>query len=104
MGVSATTSSDTLWSDSNYGPDTFIAAPGVGITAGEPGGGTTSVTGTSASAAVVAGAAAALKEVDGQASNALIDGRLARTASPAQTQNETGNGRLDLACWPQLIN
>src|SRR5439155_15371738 len=54
-GVSATDSSDALWSGSNYGGDTLIAAPGVGITADAVGSGTTSITGTSASAAYVAG-------------------------------------------------
>jgi thermitase len=61
VGVSATDSADALWSGSNYGQATFVAAPGVGITADTPAGATTSVTGTSAAAALVAGAAALLK-------------------------------------------
>ncbi len=59
VGVSATNESDALSSSSNYGADTFLAAPGVGIVTDAAGGGITSVTGTSASAAVVAGAAGA---------------------------------------------
>src|SRR5207302_7474833 len=54
IGVSATDSRDRLWSGSNYGANTFIAAPGVGILTDAVGGGTTSVTGTSAAAAIVA--------------------------------------------------
>src|SRR5206468_2786847 len=95
--VSATDQSDTLWGSSNHGADTFIAAPGVGVTADDTGGGTTSVTGTSASAAMVAGAAALLKANDPSASNPVIDGRLARNADPAGTASETGNGRLNVA-------
>src|SRR5205809_4566 len=97
IGVSATDSSDSLWSGSNYGADTFIAAPGVGITADAPGDATTSITGTSASAAFVAGAAALLVANDPTASNAVVVGRLARNADSAATQEQTGNGRLNLA-------
>src|SRR5439155_4053926 len=96
MGVSATDSTDSLWSSSNYGPDAFIAAPGVGITADAVGGGTRSVTGTSASAAFVAGAAALLMANDPSAWNAVVVGRLARNADPAGTPEQTGNGRLNL--------
>ncbi|TMK84536.1 MAG: hypothetical protein E6G46_00380, partial [Actinobacteria bacterium] len=84
IGVSATNSSDELWSGSNYGPDTFLAAPGVDIAA-DSGSGTQFVTGTSASAAIVAGAAALLKANDPSASNGVIVGRLARTADAAAT-------------------
>ena len=59
VGVAATNQDDTLWSGSNSGAAAFISAPGVGITANDASG-TTSVTGTSASAAIVAGAAALL--------------------------------------------
>ncbi|HEY3208338.1 MAG TPA: S8 family serine peptidase, partial [Actinomycetota bacterium] len=97
VGVSATDSSDALWSGSNYGADAFLGAPGVGISADAPGSGTTSVTGTSAAAAIVAGAAALLKANDSSASPAVIAGRLARNADPAGTPDQTGNGRLNLA-------
>ena len=56
MGVSATEQDDTLWSGSNRSTDTFIAAPGVGIATSVG-----SITGTSASAAIVAGALATTK-------------------------------------------
>src|SRR3990172_279428 len=83
VGVSATDQSDALASWSNSGADTFIAAPGVGISAADTVGGTTSVTGTSAAAANVAGAATLLMANDPFASNAVIVGRLARNADPA---------------------
>ena len=92
VGVSATDENDALWSGSNFGTHTFIAAPGVGIASADG-----SVTGTSASAAIVAGAAALLRAVDGSASNGVIVGRLARTADAAGTAAQTGNGRLNLA-------
>ena len=97
VGVSATNSSDALWSGSNYGADTFLAAPGVAIKADAVGGGTTSITGTSASAAMVAGAAAVLKSNDPAATNDVVVGRLARNADAAGTADQTGNGRLNLA-------
>src|SRR5439155_7710073 len=83
VGISATDQNDALWGSSNSGADTFIAAPGVGITADDPAGGTTSVSGTSASAAIVAATAALLKANDAGASNAVITGRLARHADAA---------------------
>ncbi|MDQ4132696.1 MAG: Ig-like domain-containing protein, partial [Actinomycetota bacterium] len=96
VGVSATDQNDALWSGSNHGTDTFIAAPGVGILADTRDGGTATVTGTSASSAVVAGAAALLRANDPGASNGTIVGRLGRTADPAGTADETGNGRVNL--------
>ena len=96
VGVSATDESDALWGGSNYGADTFIGAPGVRIEADAVGGGTTSVTGTSASAAIVAGAGALLEAADPSASNDTIVDRLATSADPAGTSDETGNGRLNI--------
>src|SRR4029078_8922983 len=58
VGVSNTDQSDALNASSKYGVDTLLAAPGNGILTLVPGGGTNSITGTSASAAEVAGAAA----------------------------------------------
>ena len=97
VGVSNTDQSDTLNASSNYGADTFLAAPGTDILTVVPGGGTTSVTGTSASAAHVAAAAALLRAADGSLTNGVIVGRLARTADAAGTVAQTGNGRLNLA-------
>src|SRR2546425_1538838 len=53
--------------------------------------------GTSASAAIVAGAVAFMKAVDPTLSNGVIVGRLARMADPAGTQIQTGNGRINMA-------
>src|SRR3954462_2093409 len=96
MGVSATDSSDALWSSSRSGRDAFIAAPGVSVLADAVGGGTVSVSGTSASAAMVAGAAALLKANDSSATSGVIVGRLARNADAAGTVADTGNGRLNV--------
>ncbi|HET7488444.1 MAG TPA: MBG domain-containing protein, partial [Acidimicrobiales bacterium] len=97
VGVSATDSADAFWTGSNAGTDAFLAAPGVNVVADSPGGGTAPVTGTSASAAVVAGAAALLTAADPAATPGTVVGRLARTAAPVGTRAQTGNGRVDLA-------
>ncbi|TMD34631.1 MAG: peptidase S8, partial [Chloroflexi bacterium] len=91
VGVSATDQNDALWSGSNYGADTFIAAPGVSIPTTEPGGTYISISGTSASSAMVAGVAAFERAADPAASNAVIVGRLAQDADPAGTAQQTGN-------------
>ncbi len=97
IGVSNTDQADALNASSNYGVDTFLAAPGTDILTLAAGGGTTSVTGTSASSAEVAAAAALLRANDPSASNGVIVSRLARTADAAGTADQTGNGRLNLA-------
>ena len=97
IGVSNTDRADELAATSNHGADTFLGAPGTDIATLLAGGGTTSVTGTSASSAEVAGAAALLRAIDPGASNGTIVGRLARSAADVGTRSETGNGRLDLA-------
>ncbi len=74
--------------------DTFLGAPGTGIVTLAAGGGVTTVTGTSASAAEVSAAAALLRAVDPGASNGVIVGRLGRSAEAAGTVEQTGNGRL----------
>ena len=104
IGVASTNESDRLATDSNHGPATFLAAPGVGIlttAAGADGDPLTddeyrTVSGTSAAAAEVAGAAGVLRALDAGASNAVIVGRLARSAAAVGTRDEAGNGRLDL--------
>ncbi|HEX9044701.1 MAG TPA: S8 family serine peptidase, partial [Candidatus Limnocylindrales bacterium] len=97
IGVSATDSSDALASFSNSGADTFLGAPGVSISTTAAGGGYTSVSGTSASAAIVAGAAGLLRAVDPSASNGVVVQRLGESADPAGTSSDTGNGRLNLS-------
>jgi hypothetical protein len=95
IGVAATDRSHALWTKSNRGVATFLSAPGVDVIAGKQGGGTQTVSGTSASAAMVAGAAAVLKANDADLTNATIAGRLARGAQKAD--DTAGHGRLDLA-------
>jgi hypothetical protein len=92
VGVSATQQDDTVWASSNTGADVFLAAPGVGIATSSG-----SVTGTSAAAAEVAGAAALIKANDPAASNGVIVHRLAANADPVGDQQTAGNGRLNLA-------
>ena len=97
IGVSSTDRSDHLAPGSNDGSDTFLAAPGVDILTTSADGGYETVSGTSAAAAEVAGAAGLMRAHDPSASNGVIVARLARDAAPAGTTVETGNGRLDLA-------
>ena len=96
IGVSSTDFMDSLDLSSNYGADTFLAAPGAGIETTAAGSGYATISGTSAAAAEVAGAAALLKANDSSASNGTIVGRLARSADAAGTSDQTGNGRLNL--------
>ncbi|HXG77022.1 MAG TPA: S8 family serine peptidase, partial [Gaiellaceae bacterium] len=96
IGVSNTDESDALDSSSNYGQAVFLGAPGTSIATTQRGGGYASITGTSAAAAHVAGAAALIKAASG-ASNGVIVGRLARNAEAVGTREQTGNGRLNLA-------
>jgi len=95
IGVSNTDRSDALEGSSNYGQAVFLGAPGTGIATTAVGGGYTSITGTSASAAEVAGAAALLRAAYG-ASNGVVVSRLAKNAEPAGSPQQTGNGRLNL--------
>jgi YVTN family beta-propeller protein len=104
MGIASTDRADQLAADSNHGPQTFLAAPGVEILTTAAGADTDPstddeyrlVSGTSMAAAAVAASASVLRALDANAPNAVIVGRLARSAAPAGTAEETGNGRLDL--------
>ena len=97
IGVTSTNREDRLAPGANSGPAAFMAAPGVDILTTDAGGGYETISGTSAAAAEVAGAAGLLRAFDPGASNGVIVGRLARSAAPADTADRTGNGRLDLA-------
>jgi subtilisin family serine protease len=97
VGVSATDQDDNLASTSNFGPSVFLAAPGVGILGTYPDNRYVTWSGTSASAAIVAGTAALMRTVDPSLSNGIIVNRLARSADPAGTQDQTGNGRVNVA-------
>jgi hypothetical protein len=96
MGVSGTDQNDALASESNFGVDTFVAAPSEDVLTTDAGGGYRAISGTSASAAIVAGVAAFERALDGSLSNGAIDGRIARNAAPAGTTDQTGNGRVDM--------
>ncbi|TMK79414.1 MAG: hypothetical protein E6G45_03635, partial [Actinobacteria bacterium] len=97
VGVSNTDFMDSLDLTSNYGIDTFLAAPGVGIETTAAGGGYATISGTSAAAAEVAGAAALMRASSVDATNGVVVGRLARNADAAGSTEQTGNGRLNLA-------
>ena len=97
IGVSSTDQSDNFVSFSNYGQDVFLAAPGVDIETIDTSNSFTSISGTSSSAAIVAGVAAFMRAVEPDLSNGTIVGRLARNADPAGTQAQTGNGRVNMS-------
>ena len=97
IGVSATDQYDVLAPTSNFGPSIFMAAPGVDIVSTYKNGAYIAWSGSSASAAFVAGAAAFMRAMDPSLTNGAVVGRLARNADPAGTQDETGNGRLQMA-------
>ena len=97
VGVSNTDNVDNLNASSDYGDDTFLAAPGTGILTTTLNNSYASITGTSAAAAIVAGAAALMRATSVSAtSNGVIVSRLARNADVAGTATQTGNGRLNL--------
>ena len=97
IGVTSTDSVDALAAGANYGPAAFMAAPGVDISTTSAGGSVATISGTSAAAAQVAGAAALLQANEPGLSNGVIVSRLARNADPAGDAAQTGNGRLNLA-------
>ena len=96
IGVSNTDQSDALNGSSNYGQDVFLGAPGTGIATTSAGGGYTSITGTSASAAEVAGAAALVKANSGAVERRDRVAAWRRTLKQSGTRDQTGNGRLNL--------
>jgi hypothetical protein len=97
IGVSATDQNDALATTSNFGSSIFMAAPGVDILSTYKNGAYVAWSGTSASSAMVAGAAAFMRASDPSLTNGAVVGRLARNADPAGTQDQTGNGRLQFA-------
>src|SRR6185295_11210985 len=97
IGVSATDPSDQLTGFSNDGQAVFLGAPGIDVATTSLGGTYSVISGTSGSAAIVAGVAAFMKAMDPTLTNGVIVGRIARTADPAGTQEQTGNGRINMA-------
>ena len=104
IGVTSTDASDAIAASANRGPAAFMAAPGVDIlttasfdpATAQPGDEVVSISGTSAAAASVAGAAALLAANEPELSNGVVVSRLARTADAAGDPADTGNGRLNL--------
>ena len=104
IGVTSTDATDALAASANHGPAAFMAAPGVDIqtttsfdpATAQPGDEVVSISGTSAAAAVVAGAAALLFANEPELSNGVVVSRLARTTDAAGDPADTGNGRLNL--------
>ena len=97
IGVSATDQDDNIASSSTIGGSVFLAAPGVNILGTYTNGGYVAWSGTSASAAIVAGAAALMRAIDPSLSNGVIVNRIAESTDAAGTQEQTGNGRINLA-------
>ncbi|URM88773.1 S8 family peptidase [Streptomyces sp. MRC013] len=73
ISVAASDSSDRKASFSNYGTCTDLYAPGVDITSARPGGGSTTMSGTSMASPHVAGVAALYKSAYGDASSATVN-------------------------------
>lgn len=96
IGVSATDPGDGLTTISNHGT-AFLAAPGMTILTTDLRQSYATISGTSAASAIVSGVAAFMKASDMTLSNGIIAGRLARTADPAGTTAQTGNGRVNMA-------
>jgi subtilisin family serine protease len=97
VGVANSDESDALNPTSNYGQDVFMAAPGTNIATTSLGGGYATISGTSAAAAEVAGAAALMKATAPDVSNGVIVGRLGADAEALSAGQPGGNGRLNLA-------
>src|SRR5439155_17751965 len=93
---SATDQNDALAPTSTFGGSVFLAAPGVSILGTYPNNSYVTWTGTSASAAIVAGTAALMRAIDSSLSNGVVVNRIARTADVAGTQEQTGNGRVNI--------
>ena len=96
MTAAATDLSDIKGLFSNYGSYVFAAAPGVGIISAYPGGYYGVVSGTSLSAAALAGTAALVRSLE---TNGVPDS-LAQTAININSQNpdyvnQLGHGRID---------
>src|SRR3989454_11611215 len=97
MGVAATDPNDSLALFSNSGQSVFIAAPGTDIQTTNIGAAYNVISGTSASAAIVAGAPASVRGLIRTWPTGVMVGRPARMPDPAGTQDQTGNGRINMA-------
>ncbi|NKY16420.1 S8 family peptidase [Streptomyces somaliensis] len=82
ISVAASDSSDRKASFSNYGSCTDLYAPGVDITSARPGGGSTTMSGTSMASPHVAGVAALYKATYGDASSSTVNSWLVNNSTP----------------------
>ena len=92
VGVSSTDHSDTLAPSSNYGPDVFLAAPGVDISTTTPGAAPRRSRERRPPRRSSPPRQALLRAADPSASNGVIVGRLARNADPAGSSLRPATG------------
>jgi subtilisin family serine protease len=103
IGVSATDQNDLLAPFSNTGLNVFLAAPGTDIYTTNLVNSYNYISGTSASAAIVAGVAAFMKAVDPSLTNGVIVDRLGDTADMVGDSADPdylykyGHGRVNMA-------
>jgi len=100
IAVSASDSSDNLWSGSNYGPAIDVAAPGVQIVSLSPHNGYIMATGSSFSAAQVSGVAALVQMKHPLLKNAQVAQVLFQTADDLGEKGKDpfyGFGRINAA-------
>lgn len=102
IGVGSTDAGDVKSDFSNYGDAVRLCAPGTGIVSAAAGGGYVQASGTSASAAFVAAAAALVKSTNLDSTPAEIEATLAATAFDLDDLNPDyagllGAGRLEVA-------
>lgn len=108
LAIAATTDSDIRAEFSNYGAWVSLTAPGVDVVSTVPGGGFGVASGTSLSAPLVAGAAAAVRAICPIIPAAQIDGILQTRAASINAQNpgfagQLGSGRLNVAAAVGVI-
>src|SRR5207244_12937968 len=97
MTAAATDFSDKLAVFSNYGSDVFVTAPGVGIISAYPGGYYTIGSGTTLSAAAVAGTAALVRSLrTNGASDSIAQAAVNIDSRNPNYQNQLGHGRIDV--------
>ncbi|MBI2265975.1 MAG: S8 family peptidase, partial [Armatimonadetes bacterium] len=97
IAVTATDSNNSLAYFSNYGPETDLAAPGVGVSSTYLGGGYRTLSGTSMAAPHVTGAAALKLALNGALSPDQVRAALMATAEPLLnlTADQQGAGLVD---------
>jgi Subtilase family/Bacterial Ig-like domain (group 3) len=96
MAAAATTVSDNLALFSNYGTDVFVDAPGVDMISAYPGGYYAIASGTTLSAAAVAGTAALVRSLRmNGVSDSIAQTAVSINSENPTYQNQLGHGRID---------